>query len=426
MALALFFLSSGVSRAQIHDSDVEIYFRVGSSSYDPSFRGNAARLEEFSSRFRSLVESGTCVRYEVEISGSASPDGSMRLNRRLASERLGSARRALEGAGIDGSFLDSCFSVDSVSTVTDWSLVAELVSSSDDVPYGDEVLAVLNDGELDSSSKEFRLKRLHGGKPWRYLAEHVFPEWRCFHARVRCRTELSVDEVETPVLPVGIEPVASASIIAVPVSAPCRPSAVQAAASSDVRPAAQPAVQPAAQSGDWTRKLTVKTNAAALALLMGNAAVEVDLTRNLSVHVPVYYSALNYFTSTIKFRTFALQPELRWNFTRPAGLFAGAHFGMAYFNLAVDGNWRIQTHNGNEPLIGGGLSLGYRLPISRDRRWNVEFCIGAGAYRFNYDKFYNEPNGALAGSVSRTWFGVDNAAISFSYSFDLGRGGKRR
>lgn len=176
---------------------------------------------------------------------------------------------------------------------------------------------------------------------------------------------------------------------------------------------------------EWVRQLRVGTNAVGLGLLLGNLSAEVDMTRNLSFHLPVYYSALNYFTSTIKFRALGFQPELRWNFTRPAGLFVGAHFGLAYFNLATDGNWRIQTHNGNEPLIGGGVSLGYRLPLSKDKRWNLDFVLGAGAYRFHYDKFYNEPNGALAGSVSKTYWGLDNAALNFSYSFDLRRGRKK-
>lgn len=67
---------------------------------------------------------------------------------------------------------------------------------------------------------------------------------------------------------------------------------------------------------DWNRKLTIKTNIAGLALLIGNAAVEVDLSRHLSFNLPVYYSALDYFKPTVKFRTLAVQPELRWNFGR--------------------------------------------------------------------------------------------------------------
>lgn len=172
---------------------------------------------------------------------------------------------------------------------------------------------------------------------------------------------------------------------------------------------------------DWNRKLTIKTNIAGFALLIGNAAVEIDLSRHLSLNLPVYYSALDYFKPTVKFRTLATQPELRWNFGRPDGLFIGSHFGLAYFNFATGGKYRIQTLDGDEPLIGGGLNIGYRIPLSKDRKWKLELGVGAGAYRFNRDKFFNETNGAKAGSERGTYIGVDNASISLSYSFDLKR-----
>ena len=53
-------------------------------------------------------------------------------------------------------------------------------------------------------------------------------------------------------------------------------------------------------STDRSRKVTVKSNALALGLLIGNAAAEIDITRNLSFHLPVYCSALNYFTSNCR------------------------------------------------------------------------------------------------------------------------------
>ena len=172
---------------------------------------------------------------------------------------------------------------------------------------------------------------------------------------------------------------------------------------------------------DWNRKLTIKTNIAGLALLIGNAAVEVDLSRHLSFNLPVYYSALDYFKPTVKFRTLAVQPELRWNFGRPDGLYIGSHFGLAYFNFATGGKYRIQPLDGDEPLIGGGLSIGYSIPLSKNRKWRLEVGVGGGAYRFNRDKFFNETNGAKAGSERGTYIGVDNASISLSYSFDLKR-----
>lgn len=59
--------------------------------------------------------------------------------------------------------------------------------------------------------------------------------------------------------------------------------------------------------------------------------------------------------------------------------------------------------------------------MSKNRKWRLEVGVGGGAYRFNRDKFFNETNGAKAGSERGTYIGVDNASISLSYSFDLKR-----
>lgn len=169
------------------------------------------------------------------------------------------------------------------------------------------------------------------------------------------------------------------------------------------------------------RQITIKTNIPALGLLIGNAAVEVDLTRALSLHVPVYYSALDYFNTGLKFRTLALQPELRWYIPRSRRFFTGAHFGLAWYNLALGGNYRYQDRDGDTPAIGGGLSVGYRQPLCKSGRWRLEFAVGGGAYRLRHDLFHNEPNGALARSESKTYIGPDNVSLSVTYSINMRR-----
>lgn len=410
LSLGLLSVLGGRACAQSCDRTLKIYFRVGATSYDPDFRDNRTNMRNFVAECNAFSADSAMTRFSVDFYGGASPEGPARLNGRLAKERLDNAVAAMKEAGFDfGRFHNGGLHT-AGTAIADWASFAESVSADSLVPERSEVLAVMKDTVLTASDKEKKLKTIRGGVVWNYLAEHVLPSARVFVAVVRCRTDIRI-EMPAPVLP---EPEIESCIASVP-----------AAMFRDFQPA--PAAIPAATpvADEWHRRLTVKTNALGLALLMGNAAAEIDITRNLSFNFPVYYSALNYFTSTVKFRTFAIQPELRWNFTRPEGLFVGAHFGLAYFNLAANGNWRIQTHNGDEPLLGGGVSLGYRLPLTRDRKWNVEFILGAGAYRFNYDRFYNEPNGALAGSVSRTYVGLDNAGVSFSYSFDLGRGRRR-
>jgi hypothetical protein len=181
---------------------------------------------------------------------------------------------------------------------------------------------------------------------------------------------------------------------------------------------------------EWVHKLHLKTNAIGLGMGIANVAVEIDMARHWSFALPVYYSAWDYFKQTVKFRTFAVQPEFRyWVSDENDGFFAGAHFGLAYYNLAIDGDYRYQDHNRETPAIGGGVSIGYRLPISKNNRWRVEFSVGAGGYTNHYDKFHNTPDtkdGLLIESNKNTYWGIDQAAVSFSYSFDLKKkGGKR-
>ena len=394
------------SYAQMTERSVELRFRQGSSKYEPNYRGNAERLRQFSDEIVSLHRD----KYEItsaEFHAGTSPEGSERVNTRLSAERLRNGIAAfLAVMGDDIVLHGEELTVSSASAGT-WEDLASLLESGSDFEGRDTVLKVLRDSSLSHKAKTTALHRLGGGI-WNYLTNIVFPELRVSGITIRLAlAERLPDTVPAVSVKRGfrLEPPVG-SICAVPLKPNTPPEGLF-------------------DKEEWVRQLRVGTNAVGLGLLLGNLSAEVDITRNLSFHLPVYYSALNYFTSTIKFRALGFQPELRWNFTRPAGLFVGAHFGLAYFNLATNGNWRIQTHNGNEPLIGGGVSLGYRLPLSKDKRWNLDFVLGAGAYRFNYDKFYNEPNGALAGSVSKTYWGLDNAALNFSYSFDLRRGRKK-
>ena len=76
--------------------------------------------------------------------------------------------------------------------------------------------------------------------------------------------------------------------------------------------------------------------------------------------------------------------------------------------------------------IGGGLSVGYRTYISKNKRWKMEFSVGGGYYDSKYDKFRNEENGFLIGSYEKQWIGVDQVAVSFAYTFNLKKKGDNR
>ncbi len=174
----------------------------------------------------------------------------------------------------------------------------------------------------------------------------------------------------------------------------------------------------------FIHKVYLKTNMPAWAMLWINAAVEFDITERVSAQLPVYYSGFNYFTRTLKFRTFALQPSLRWWPRRDnMGFFLEGHFGLAWYDFAKDGEFRYQDHFKRRPAIGGGIGIGYRFHFNSNRRWTMEASLGAGIYHLNYDIFENHTNGYIVGQRRRTFYGIDHAALSISYSFDLGKKG---
>ena len=175
----------------------------------------------------------------------------------------------------------------------------------------------------------------------------------------------------------------------------------------------------ATEQVEEVRHLYIKTNTIGWGFLIANLAGEMDWGKHWSGVLPVYYSACNYFTSKVKFRTLTIQPEVRyWFRDNHAGWYAGAHLGVSWFNLAAGGDYRYQDHNRCTPALGGGLNGGYRMPVSKNGRWWMEFSLGAGAYQVNYDKFQNRKNGAWIANEKKVAFAVDQVAVSFAYRFN--------
>ena len=180
-------------------------------------------------------------------------------------------------------------------------------------------------------------------------------------------------------------------------------------------------------SASDARHWYLKSNTVGWGMLIANIAGEIDFANHWSATLPVYYSALNYFTSTVKFRTLCFQPEVRyWLSPENVGWYGGAHLGLAWFNYAKGGDWRYQDHNRHTPAYGGGISVGYRMPIAKNNRWFMEFSLGGGVYKLHYDVFHNHHNGQMTDIRKRTFYGIDNVAVSFAYRFDLKKKGGNR
>ena len=170
----------------------------------------------------------------------------------------------------------------------------------------------------------------------------------------------------------------------------------------------------------------VKSNMPAWLIAQANVAVEFDVASHWSVNIPIYYSGMNHFIGKWKFRVFGFQPAVRyWISEDNQGWFVGFHPGIAWYNYAFGGDYRYQDKGRHTPAIGAGLSAGYRLPVSANRRWWLEAELGLGVYSLNYDRFVNEKNGARVDSRKKTAFMPDIISLTIAYRFDMVKGGER-
>lgn len=166
------------------------------------------------------------------------------------------------------------------------------------------------------------------------------------------------------------------------------------------------------------RRIIAKTNIPAWGMLWQNAAVEVDILPHFSFELPVYWSPYDYGKRTLKFRTFSAMPKFRyWPSADNDGFFVDIHGGFAYYNVALGGDKRYQDHDGDTPALGGGIGLGYRFRLPGAPRWKIELALGAGVYALDYDIFENTRNGLITDRRQRTFFGIDNFAVSLCYEF---------
>lgn len=396
LILAFLICWTGILHSQERSTEFRIDFRVNCATIDTAYADNAEVIRKLSAFLSNSVPCSKSRITRIEYLGTASPEGSHAYNSWLASGRM----EAIETlTGTAASVPDSV-------VFGNWlhfpyEHLAQLIEASA-WEHKDTTLAILNGNDYIN-----RLKKLDNGRVWKQINKLFLSDMR--YGSVVITTY-------TPPLPA--------------MTGTGMTDGIRYTGITSLQHAGPPMVMPQTKT-EWTRRICLKTNAIGWGLGISNAAAEIDLIPHLSLNVPIYYSAVNYFVQTLKFRTFSIHPEVRWwpFSTTNSGLFAGVHAALTSYNFAFDGGYRYQDHGRKSPALGGGIGIGYSLPIRKIPHLKVEFTLGAGVYSIHYDKFYNTPNtadGLLVDSVKGVYWGLDQVAVSLSYSFDLKKkGGKR-
>ena len=395
-------LSTALSAQEITDT-LTVFFHQGRAAVDASYMTNGERANAFYSRVNNLQNVAKISYVSLELLGTASPEGPGKLNDALSNRRMQNTLTILKRkinlpeVNMHTGTLDE-----------DWGIVIEEIENDPNAPEKHAVIEIIRkhigeDNEQDLITPE--LRQLDGGNAYNYINSRIFPKLRA--CRVTIVYDLGsaiaeVDMTEDELLEISEEefiPMTkdALSIAQMPYPAP-------------------------------DKFMKIKTNGLAWGIGQMNIAAEFAFAEHFSVAVPFYYSGgFDYFKSTIKFRGIVVQPEFRYYFKpENEGFYAGVHMGAGWYNFALNGDYRIQDHNGNRPAWGGGLGFGYAMQFKKAPAWGLEFALGAGVYDALYDTYYNEDNGPIAESgVRKLFVGVDNAAVSVTYKFDFKKGGRK-
>lgn len=125
----------------------------------------------------------------------------------------------------------------------------------------------------------------------------------------------------------------------------------------------------------------LKTSATMLATLTSNLEVSMSVADRATLHLPVMYNPWK-FEENSRFQQLTAMPGVRlWKDKAYFGAFASAFAIASRFHMGGFFGHKYR-YDGN--MFGIGVGGGYAYLLSK--RWNIEFELGVGFVRADYDK----------------------------------------
>jgi len=169
----------------------------------------------------------------------------------------------------------------------------------------------------------------------------------------------------------------------------------------------------------------IKTNLLYWGTATPNIGAEMAIGQKSTIDLQMGYNPWNLNgseTNNKKIAHWAIQPEYRyWFCEKFMGHFVGAHPFYAEYNISgykipllLESSAKNHRYKGN--MYGVGVSYGYQLALSR--YFNMEFTLGVGYARMNYDKYACTRCGDKLGNESRNYLGPTRVGVSLMYIFN--------
>lgn len=385
---------------------VKVYFKQGYSKLDINLGNNKETFNRIADSLKITNADSIYILRGISVIGGASPEGSIKMNKRLSQKRANALFNYLAKYGNIP---------DSLKTFTylgrDWQGLLDLVRKDPDVPYRDEVIELLRDivdkckdGEKRQDNNIGRISSLRNGVPYRYMYNKLFPELRA------SRLILYYDRVWNPI-----------SII---------PLKFQSHRHQLKEKLEQIPVPPT----ETPFYMAVKSNLLYDAMLVPNIGAELYLGQNWSIAANWMYAWWDNSHNDIFWRIYGGDIAIRRWFGHRAKEkpLTGHHIGLYFQTLTYDFATGGRGYMGGEPGSNifdranyiAALEYGYSLPIAK--RLNLDFAIGLGYFWGKYYE-YEPKDGCYVWQATkqRHYFGPTKAEVSLVWLLGKGNVNKR-
>lgn len=396
-------LGCNLASSQVVKDSVKIYFHQGKHELEPDFKTNRKMLDRIDRSVFRLKK--------VEVVGSASPEGSVPLNKRLSEKR---AQVLFDYLSRYGNLADSLKTTRFLGR--DWHGLLRLVKADSKVPFQQESAALIE--EIIRMEKAgvnpdpfWRLVKFRKGKPYRYMYYHLFPELRASQVLLLHWEAPEPIEPQPPTLVMERPDFRSLRLAPVP-------------------------------SEDTVHKpfyWALKTNALYDLALVPNIGAEFYLGKNWSAGANWMYAWWKHDVKHWYWRVYGGDVYVRKWFGRKAKEkpLTGHHMGVYAQALTYDFETGGRGYMGGKPggnlwdkaSFAAGIEYGYSHPIAR--RLNLDFTLGVGYLTGDYHE-YLPMDDCYVWQVTKTrrWFGPTKAEVSLVWllgrdNYNKEKGGRR-
>lgn len=400
---------SAVAGQTLEDS-VLIHFRQSKVDLDTTYMNNREALDHVRQQIKAFHRPDSdLVLLNVEVTGGASPEGSVRFNEWLSKER---AARIYD-------YMDSRMILpDSVTSRKllgrDWRGLLRMVEVDPSVPYRDEVIELLGEiiakydlGETELDHNLRRLKELRSGEPYLYLYRHQFPYLR--EANIVLTFGRPLHKLDYRVTGVPFDGL--------------------------TWPDGAPVFDIVAPKGDRPFYMALKTNMIADLLALPEIGAEFYLGKYISVVGNWMYGWWDKDRTHRYWRAYGGDLAVRWWFGRAAhdkpltGHHVGVYGGVVTYDFEFGGKGYMGGLPGrnlwDRCMHYFGAEYGYSLPIKR--RLNIDFTLGLGYMGGKYIEYV--PKGRCycwQATKRKHWYGPTKLEVSLVWLIGHGNYNQKR